>query len=79
MRSRSTPYTLARKPPLPHARLDNGFALGVGNFGVLANVDFDPVLPLLEIRFPRWAQLLRAINFLCDIRNLVGFAADETE
>jgi hypothetical protein len=30
-------------------------------------------------RLPRWAQLLRAIDFLRDIRNLVGFAADETE
>jgi hypothetical protein len=34
---------------------------------------------LLEIGFSRWAQLLRAINFLRDIRNLVGFAADESE
>jgi hypothetical protein len=59
------------KPPLPHARLDDGFALGFGNLGVLANVDFDPVLPLLEIGFPRWAQLLRAIDFLRDIRNFV--------
>ena len=35
----------------------------------------------LQIRrgFPRWAQLLRAIDFFRDIRNLVGFAADETE
>src|SRR5215207_5187406 len=50
------------KPPLPHARLNNGFALGVEDLGVLANVDLHPVLPLLEIRFPRWAQLLRAID-----------------
>ena len=67
------------KPPLPHTRLDEGFALGIGDLGVLANLDFDPVLPLLEIGLPRWAQLLRAIDFLRDIRNLVGFAADETE
>jgi hypothetical protein len=67
------------KPPLPHARQNNGFALGLGNLGVLANVDFDPVLPLLAIGLPRWAQLLRAIDFLRDIRSLVGFAADETE
>ena len=67
------------KPSLPHAHLDDGFALGVGDLGVLVNVDFDPVLPSLEIRLPRWAQLLRAIDFLRDIRNLVGFAADETE
>jgi hypothetical protein len=33
-----------------------------------------PTLPHL-----RWAQLLRTIDFLRDIRNLVGFAADETE
>ena len=70
---------LGAKPPLPHARLDDGFALGIGDLGVLANVDFDPVLPLLESGFPRWAQLLRAIGFFCDIRNLVGFVADETE
>src|SRR4051812_49555647 len=40
---------------------------------------FDALLPFLEIRLPRWAQLLRAIDVPCDIRNLVGFAADETE
>jgi hypothetical protein len=34
---------------------------------------------LLEIGLPRRAQLLRAIGFPRDIRNLVGFAADETE
>jgi hypothetical protein len=67
------------KPPLPHARLDDGFALSFGDLGILANVDFDPVLPLLEIGLPRWAQLLRAIDFLRDIRNLVGFATDETK
>ena len=61
------------------ARLDDGFSLGVGDLGVLANVVFNALLPSLEIRLPRWAQLLRAIDFLRDIRNLVGFAADETE
>ena len=29
--------------------------------------------------FPRWAQLVRAIDFLRDIRNLAVFAADERE
>jgi hypothetical protein len=72
------PEHLGSKPPLPNARLDDGFWLGVGDLGVLVN-DFAPVLPLLEIGFPRWAQLLRAINFPRDIRNLVGFAADKTE
>ena len=70
---------ISPKPPLPHRRLDDCFALGVGDLGILANVDFDPVLPLLEIRLTRWAQLLRAIDFLRDIRNLIGFAADETK
>ena len=64
---------------LAHARLDDGFALGVRDLGSLANVDLDPVLPLLEIMLQRRAQLLRAIHFLRYIRNLVGFAADETE
>ena len=50
-----------------------------GNPEFVANVGFEPVLPLLEIRLPRWAQLLRAIHFLRDIRNLIGFVADETE
>jgi hypothetical protein len=67
------------KLPLPHARLDDGFALGVGDLGVLANAVFNALLPSLEIRLPRWVQLLRAIDFLHDICNLVGFAADETE
>jgi hypothetical protein len=67
------------KPPPPHTRLDDGFALGLGDLRVLANVVFYKLLPSLEIRLPRWAQLLRPIDFLRDIRNLVGFAADETE
>jgi hypothetical protein len=67
------------KPPLPHARLDDGFALGVRDLGILANVVFNALLPSLEIWLPRWAQLLRAIDFLRDIRNLVGFAAEEAE
>ena len=52
--------------------------LGVGDLGNLVDV-FNALVPSLEIRLPRWAQLLRAINLLRDIRNLVGFAADETE
>ena len=67
------------KPPLPHARLDDGFALGLGNLGILANVVFNALLPSLEIRLPRWAQLRRAIDLLRDVRNLVGFVVDETE
>ncbi len=64
------------KPPLPHARLDDGFALGVGDLGVLANVMFNALLPSLEMGLPRWAHVRH--DFLRDIRNLVGFAADET-
>ena len=52
---------------------------GVGNLRVLTDVLFDALFPSLEIRLPRWAQLLRAIDFFRDIRNHVGFAADETE
>ena len=46
-------------------------------YWVLANVDFDPVLPLLEIGLPRRAHVHH--DFLRDIRNLVGFDTDETE
>jgi hypothetical protein len=75
----TTEMHVGAKPPLPHAGLDDGFCFSLGDLGVLANIDFDPVLPLFEIGFLRWAQLLRAIHFLRDIRNLVGFAADKTE
>ncbi len=56
-----------------------GFGFSVGDLGVLANVDVDPVFPFLKDRFSRRAQPLRAIHFLRNIRNLVGFATDETE
>jgi hypothetical protein len=64
------------KPPLPLARLDDGFRLGVGDLGNLADV-FNALLPSLEMGLPRWAHV--RYDFLRDIRNLVGFAADETE
>ena len=70
---------MARNRPCLHARPDDGFALGVGYLGVLTNVVSNALLPSLEIRLPRWAQLLRPIDFLRDIRNLVGFTTDETE
>jgi hypothetical protein len=63
---------LAAKPPLPHPRLDDGFGFSLGNLGVLPNVDFDPVLLLLKVRFPRWAQPLRTIDFFRDIRKALG-------
>jgi hypothetical protein len=37
------------KPPLPHARLNDDFALGVGDLGVLTNVE-DAATPIREWR-----------------------------
>ena len=70
---------IGAKPSLPHARQDDCFALTVGSVRVLADVLFNAFLPTVEIQLPRRTQLSRAIDLLRDIRNLVGFAADEAE
>jgi hypothetical protein len=43
------------KLPLPDARQDDGFALGVGDIRVCADVVFDALRPSLEVWLARWA------------------------
>jgi hypothetical protein len=49
----------------------------VGILSSFRTFDFDTLLPSLEMGLPRWAHV--RYDLLRDIRNLVGFAADETE
>jgi hypothetical protein len=70
---------IGAKLPLPDARQDDGFALGVGDLRVFTDVVFDALLPSLEVRLTRWAQELRAINLLRDVLHLIRLTTDETE